>query len=266
MRKKYLLVMLLLGLLTAWILWANVALEVNEWSIACDSLPESFEGFRIAQVSDLHNTKHWRATVKALEEEKPDIIVLTGDLIDSRRTDVESALEFARQAAKIAPCYYVSGNHESRVAQWPALKRGLLDLGVTVLEDEKILLERAGSTITLMGLRDPDFGGDQASVLGQLTAGQMGFTVLLSHRPERLRLYARYGVDLVFSGHAHGGQVRIPFAGGLAAPHQGFFPQYDSGLYELDGTAMLVSRGVGNSFIPLRINNRPEILVAVLRR
>lgn len=253
----------MLGLLTAWVLWANVAVEGNEWTLESPELPAAFEGFRIAQVSDLHNTAHWEAVIDALETVQPDIIVLTGDLIDSRNTDVDRALEFVREAAAIAPCYYVSGNHESRIAQWPRLRQGLLDSGVQVLEDEGCTMERGGESISILGLRDPDFGGDPARTLEDLAAGE-GYTILLSHRPELFELYVRSGVDLVFAGHAHGGQVRIPFVGGLIAPHQGWFPEYDSGLYEQGGTAMLVSRGVGNSIIPLRINNRPEIVVAVI--
>ena len=252
-----------LGLLTAWVLWANVAVEVNEWTVKSPELPTAFEGFRIAQVSDLHNTAHWPKTVKALERAQPDIIVLTGDLIDSRNTDVDRALEFVRDAVSIAPCYYVTGNHESRIRDWPRLRQGLIDAEVQVLEDVGCTIERDGAAVTLLGLRDPDFGGDPARVLEDLATGE-GYTILLSHRPELFELYVRSGVDLVFSGHAHGGQVRIPFVGGLIAPHQGWLPEYDSGLYEQGGTAMLVSRGVGNSILPLRINNRPEIVVAVI--
>ena len=258
--RKWIIFLLILGLLAAWVLWANVAVEVNEWTVEG---PAEFEGLRIAQVSDLHNTAHWRGAVEALQKAEPDIIVLTGDLIDSRNTDVERALEFVREAVQIAPCYYVTGNHESRIEAWPRLRLGLIDAGVRVLEDENCTIERKGESITILGISDPDFGGDPARALEDLAAGE-GYTILLSHRPELFDLYVRSGVDLVFSGHAHGGQVRIPFVGGLIAPHQGWFPKYDSGLYGQGGTAMLVSRGVGNSIIPLRLNNRPEILVAVI--
>ena len=263
MRRKLVIGVSLLVLL-AWVLWANTALEVNEWRVQTEVLPASFDGFRIAQVSDLHNTSHWRDAVAALVLAQPDIIVLTGDLIDSRQTDVDSALEFVRAASEIAPCYYVTGNHESRVREWYSLRRGLLEAGVTVLENAKTEVIHEGEAITLLGLMDPAFGADSASVLEALTAGEEGFTILLSHRPELMELYAAYGVDLVFAGHAHGGQVRLPVVGGLIAPDQGLFPRYDEGMYRMEGTDMLVSRGVGNSILPLRINNRPEIVVAVL--
>ena len=195
---------------------------------------------------------------------EPDIIVFTGDLIDSRNTQVDVALDFVEMAVGIAPCYYVSGNHESRTGQWLALRQGLLEAGVRVLEDEAAMLERDGESVVIAGLRDPDFGGDFYGALESVTARE-GYTILLSHRPERMDAYAACGADLVFSGHAHGGQIRIPFVGGVVAPHQGWFPEFDSGLFRLGDTVMLVSRGLGNSMIPLRINNRPEIILAMLK-
>lgn len=267
MKKRWIL-LLLAAVLAVYILWANTAIEVNEWTVSSDRVPVSFDGFRIAQVSDLHNASFGEGNeklLKLLEGCAPDIIVLTGDLVDSRNTDIGIALEFVKQAAEIAPCYYVSGNHESRIRQWPQLRRGLADADVTVLEDTGIRLKREGEQILLFGLQDPAFGGDILGNLDRL-AREEGYTILLSHRPELFGGYVNAGVDLVFSGHAHGGQFRIPFVGGLVAPGQGFFPEYDSGLYQRGNTAMLVCRGLGNSIIPLRINNRPEILVAVLSR
>ena len=265
MRKKLLAGLILLVLLTAWLLWANTALEVNTFPIESEKLPASFDGFRIAQVSDLHNAGFWQDVAEELRQIQPDIIVLTGDLIDSGRTDVDAALAFAGQVAQIAPCYFVSGNHEAwSPGHWEKLREGLKQSGIVLLENERVRLELGGEHVTLLGLSDPAFGGDHTRILGELAAGE-GYRILLSHRPERMKLYAEAGVDLVFSGHAHGGQFRIPFLGGVIAPDQGLFPEYDSGLYEQDGTAMLVSRGIGNSIIPLRICNRPEILVAQLK-
>mgnify|MGYP003292605593 CR=1 FL=1 len=266
MKKRLTIALALLGLLILWLLWGNTALEVSTFVIEDEKLPSAFDGFRIAQVSDLHNGDLWEHVIEELEEIQPDLIVLTGDLIDSSKTDVAAALAFAERATDVAPCYYVSGNHEAwSPGDWEELRAGLVQTGVLVLEDEKIALEREGEAVKLLGLRDPAFGSNLATVLEALTAGEDGFTILLSHRPERLPVYAEYGVDLVFSGHAHGGQFRIPFLGGLIAPDQGLFPEYDAGRYELGDTTMLLSRGVGNSIIPLRLNNRPEILVAELK-
>ena len=263
--KKRCIVLICLLALVLWVLWGNTALEVNEWRIQSDRLPEAFDGFRIAQVSDLHNTKNEKL-LPLLEKAEPDVIVLTGDLIDSRNTDVAAALDFVREAVKIAPCCYVSGNHESRVPERYDLWAGLQELGVMMLDNASAELSRGGERIRLIGLADPDFGGNPGAMLEELTGEDTGFTVLLSHRPELFDVYTEFSVDLVFSGHAHGGQFRLPILGGLVAPHQGLFPEYDAGLFEENGTAMLVSRGVGNSIIPIRFNNRPEIVLAVLVR
>lgn len=263
-RKIWLVTVLFLLTAVIWVLWADRAVEVNEWVIESEELPDAFDGLRIAQVSDLHNADFSGRILEKLEQTEPDLIVLTGDLIDSRNTDVAIALEFAQKAAAIAPCYYVPGNHESRVPEYEDLLTGLRSCDVAVLEDRTVKLHLDGQTINLAGVRDPSFGGDFEQAVRTVTAGE-GYTILLSHRPEQMELYADCGADLVFSGHAHGGQIRIPFVGGLVAPNQGFFPEYDAGLYQMDGTAMLVSRGLGNSIIPIRINNRPEIVVAVLK-
>ena len=268
------LVILCLGI---WTLWGNNALEVNEYEIVSDRIPEAFTGFRIAQVSDLHNKdfgEGYGKLLNLLSQINPDIIVVTGDLIDSRQTDLDVALEFAWQAGKIARVYYVSGNHEARVPEYEDLKNGLVKAGVVMLENQKVQITREGESITLMGIDDPSFQesylfGDAEGVAKQaisdLQDASDGYTILLSHRPELFDTYVDSGVDLVFSGHAHGGQFRLPFVGGLVAPNQGFFPKYDAGQFAEENTAMLVSRGAGNSIIPVRFNNRPEIVVAQLK-
>ena len=279
LNKKMVLIVSVLVILCIgiWTLWGNTALEVNEYEIVSDRIPEAFSGFRIAQVSDLHNAEFGEGNEKLIEllsQTNPDMIVITGDLIDSRHTDIEIALEFARQAIKLAPVYYVSGNHEARVHEYEDLKMGLAEAGVIVLEDQKIQITREGESITLMGIDDPSFQedyllGDAVSVtssaLSELQNESDRYTVLLAHRPELFETYVDAGVDLVFSGHAHGGQFRLPFVGGLVAPNQGFFPEYDAGLFSEGSTTMIVSRGVGNSIIPIRFNNRPEIVVAELK-
>ena len=278
-KKRYFIVAaaIVLICLTIWTLWGNTALEINEYEILSDRIPQGFDGFRIAQVSDLHNAEfgegNWKL-IKMLSQTDPDIIVLTGDLIDSRRTDLDLALDFAWQAGKIARVYYVSGNHEARVPEYEDLKIGLVKAGVVILENQKVQITREGESITLMGIDDPSFQenylfGDAEGVAKQaisdLQDASDGYTILLSHRPELFDTYVDSGVDLVFSGHAHGGQFRLPFVGGLAAPNQGLFPKYDAGKFTEENTTMIVSSGVGNSIIPIRFNNRPEIVVAQLK-
>ena len=260
-----------------WTVWGNTALMTNAVAISSSRIPAAFSGFRIAQVSDLHNAefgKNNAELLKLLSESRPDIIVITGDLIDANHTDVGIALGFAQESVRIAPTYYVTGNHEAASQQYDTLKAGLEEEGVIVLEDEAISLERGGETISLIGLADPDFTvkGEMfgeapvmvSAKLKNLNDGEGKYTIMLSHRSELFETYVNCGIDLVFAGHAHGGQFRLPLIGGVIAPNQGLFPKYDAGLYTDGGTNMVVSRGIGNSIIPLRFNNRPEIVLVEL--
>ena len=269
--------LLCVNILVAWTVWGNKALMANTVAISSSRIPATFSGFQIAQVSDLHNAEFGENNaelLKLLSESRPDIIAITGDLIDANHTDVGIALGFAQESVKIAPTYYVTGNHEATCSQYGDLKAGLEEAGVIVLEDEAISLERGGETIALLGLADPDFmvKGDMfgevpamvSTKLKNLIGDESGYTILLSHRPELFETYVDGGIDLVFSGHVHGGQFRLPFIGGLVAPKQGLFPKYDAGLYTGGGTSMVVSRGIGNSIIPFRFNNRPEIVLVEL--
>lgn len=278
-QKKYLIFVIavaVLAVLIGWIIWGNQALMVSHFTIVSPHLPEHFSGFRIAQISDLHNAEFGQDNQKLismLKDTSPDLIVITGDLVDSRNTDIAIGISFALQAVQLAPTYYVTGNHEARIAEYDQLKAGLEEAGVTVLENEGTELRCGADTITLLGINDPSFltgylFGDSVAVTREALAGLVqedSYTILLSHRPELFETYAECGVDLIFSGHAHGGQFRLPFIGGVAAPNQGLFPKYDAGCYTLDDTKMIVSRGIGNSIIPFRVNNRPEIVIADLQ-
>jgi len=280
-KKKYKILAVVAAVLIAsivWIAWGNSALMVNEITITSNKLPNNFSGLRIAQVSDLHNAEFGDNNEKLLDmikETESDIIVLTGDLVDSDHTDIEIAIAFAEQAVQLAPTYYVTGNHEARIFKYDELKDGLINVGVTVLENESVTLEKDGESISLIGIDDPSFltnylFGDSVAVtesaLTELISADDAYTILLAHRPELFETYMESGVDLVFSGHAHGGQFRLPFIGGIVAPGQGLFPEYDAGLYTEGNTNMVVSRGIGNSIIPFRVNNRPEIVVVELER
>ena len=264
-------------LFTGWILWGNTALMVTELTIKNDKIPSGFSGFRIAQISDLHNAEFGKENEKLLsmlKECEPDIILITGDLIDSRRTDIETGISFVKKAVLIAPVYYVTGNHEARIEEYEELITGLEKAGVHVLDNESVEIENSGDRIALAGMKDPSFVtdylfGDSQTVaknaLAEFISDEDIYTVLLSHRPELFESYVECRADLVFSGHAHGGQFRFPFVGGVVAPNQGLFPKYDAGVYSKEGTYMIVSRGIGNSILPFRINNRPEIVLVELQ-
>lgn len=280
-KKRFFLIgiaVLLLGILTGLLMWENQALSVHTITVSDQTLPSSFDGFRIAQISDLHNTHFGNDHQKLcalLQTSEPDCIVVTGDLIDSYHPDPDTALSLMEKAVDIAPTYYVSGNHEARFAEYEPFCEKLQALGVTALSNDSVNLAKDGEEITLIGLEDPmmeaDAGfADSEEILRPSLEKELEtaapYTILLAHHPEFLEFYAESGVRLVFSGHAHGGQVRLPFVGGVIAPGQGLFPRYDAGLYQLQNTQMIVSRGIGNSILPLRVNNPPELIVAVLKQ
>ena len=265
--KRLLFCLAVLTALAAYIWWGNTSITVTEFAVSAPTLPEEFSGYRIAQISDLHNAQFGdgnQTLLKKLAQCRPDIIVLTGDLIDSRRTNVSVAADFAARATRIAPTYYVTGNHEARVpADYQQLRSAMLASGVHVLENEFVTLGRGSAEISLVGLHDPKFSSLQDN-LDTLASQTEAYTILLAHHPDLLDIYAHADADLVFSGHAHGGQFRLPVLGGLIAPGQGLLPEYDAGLYQKQDTQMIVSRGLGNSLFPFRLNNRPEIVVAEL--
>lgn len=234
----------------------------------------------IAQISDLHNTsfgKHNKTLVNKIKDIKPDIIAITGDLIDSSKTNITVAMNFINQAVKIAPIYYVPGNHEAwNLSDYSTLKDKLKKAGVVVLEGEDKEIKVKDNKISLLGITDPDYIGEAgiseldvvSTDLDTLSYDSDNLVILLSHRPELFSAYKHRDIDLVLTGHAHGGQFRTSLSGGLLAPDQGLFPKYTSGIYKdkEDKTQMIVSRGLGNSVIPIRINNNPEVVVVNVRR
>ena len=283
MRKRLVLMSVAVLLFIIWVIWGNKALTAEKIVIYDSGIPSAFNGFRIVQVSDLHNAEFGRGNnelLEVIEDCRPDIIVATGDIIDSGRTDTLTAALFVENAMKTAPVYYVTGNHEARLLkqggtgkdEYFKLESIMVNAGANVLHGESVSIERGESEIQIIGIDDPEYlrlnkyAGENRITLSNIDEfiKEDIFTVLLSHRPELFEEYAKSGVNLVIAGHAHGGQFRLPFVGGLFAPNQGFFPRYDSGLYEKNNTKMVVSRGLGNSAVPIRFNNRPEIVVIEL--
>lgn len=269
-------VIIALFLAGVWLIWGNSALMTSEITIRDTRIPSGFNGFCIAQVSDLHDAVFGEgnaALISLIKGAKPDIIAITGDLIDSNRTDIDAAIAFAQCAVEIAPVYYVTGNHEGALMEYWILREGLAQAGVHILSDDAETLDKDGDTVNIIGLDDPNFAtredvarGFDAMIRGKLDnlVRADEYNILLVHRPELIESYSAGGADLALCGHAHGGQIRLPFIGGIIAPGQGFFPEYDSGLYTVGNTSMVVSRGLGNSVIPLRVNNRPEVVIITL--
>lgn len=256
--------------------WQNNSLEITRSKYVNTKIPEEFSGLKIAHISDLHNKsfgKNQGTILNKLQNISPHIIVITGDLIDRRRYDLETALVFARGAVDIAPVYYVPGNHEAWSNRYQEIKEGIELAGVHILDNQQLEIEKGDSKISILGVRDPGFVMSDHSGRANTTelaknlkefAKVDNFKILLSHRPELFELYCKNNMDLIFTGHAHGGQIRIPLVGGIIAPNQGLFPKYTDGSHTKDNSTMLVSRGLGNSLFPIRVFNRPEIVVVTL--
>ena len=233
-QKIIILVVFLLLFMVSWLIWGNLSVETSRLTITSKDLPKEFDKFSVAHISDLHNAEYGKNNEKLiniLKSESPNMIAITGDLIDSNNTDLEVAISFAQQAAKIAPCYFVAGNHEAWVgSQYEELKTSLENVGVTVLQNEAIELNYGDECIQLVGLNDPDFSERDnflsesilETKLSQMNIGD-GFTMLLSHRPECFNVYQNKNIDLVLSGTHTWRAISITILGGVIAPNQGFF-------------------------------------------
>ena len=254
--------------LSVFLYWQDNSIVVTDYKYANEKVPYEFNGFKIVQVSDLQNKmfyKNQSSLINKVKNANGDIIVITGDLIDSNRTNIQNAYVFIDEAVKIAPVYYVSGNHEKHSGKYDELIEGLSERGVHILENTYEYIEQNDSKIAIMGIKDIRKNYNFDSILEDMCNENSDyFKILLSHRPEIYEIYDEKGVDLSFTGHAHGGQIRLPFTDGLFAPNQGILPKYTSGIRYFDNSAMVISRGLGNSVFPFRVFNRPEITVTTL--
>lgn len=278
-KQKYIKLAIALSIVIVIILFCNFQnkhLETTHYTYAAEQLGADLEGYRIVQISDLHNAKFGKNNQKLVDrirECEPDMIVLTGDLVDSNHTNVDRAVQFVDEIVKICPVYYVTGNHEYWLekSEYDELMDGLIGAGVVILDDQVVEISMGDAKFRLVGLDDKSLADgtlgtllNNAQNVAYEDSEKKEFTVVLAHEPQYLARYASSGVDLVLSGHAHGGQFRLPFVGGIVAPDQGFFPEYTAGEYYMDGTEMIVSRGLGNSVIPVRLFNFPEIVCVEL--
>jgi len=275
-KKAIIIILIMVALLCYYLYFQNTELQVSGYDIVDSRIPKEFNEYKIVQVSDFHNTKSNKLTddlVKEIKIQNPNVIVITGDLVDSRKTNIDVAISFIKRIKDIAPIYFVTGNHESRISKYGVLKEKLEKESVIVLDNKAEILEIYAAKINLIGINDPNmsyhpYALDSEKIKNELTDtnyDKNNYSILLSHRPELFDTYVDSKLDLVLTGHAHGGQVRIPFIGGLISPNQGFFPKYTGGKFKEDNTNMIVSRGIGNSIIPFRVNNRPELVVVQLK-
>ncbi len=229
---------------------------------------------KIIQISDLHSSKYGKSCVeliKAVKEASPDLVVMTGDILDNRAPNGE-CFRFLRKIASLYPCYYVSGNHEVYTHLADEIKAELSSYGIRVLEGETETVTVGKQTVVIGGVDDPIESPDKYGRLWEDQLTDCGraldggdFSILLTHRPELVSYYEETPFDLVLCGHAHGGQVRVPkLINGIYAPHQGFFPKYAGGEYAMaNGGKMIVSRGL-SKYVRPRIFNRPELVLVTL--
>ena len=266
--------LLLLTALALFVYWSNHTLQVDSFTYSSPKLPAGFDGCTIVQLSDLHGAEYGEDNsdlIAAVRDAQPEYIFLTGDLQDRfRETPAEYAVTLCAELAAIAPTYYVTGNHEWALGGIHSLKSAIRETGVTVLTNESLTLERNGDTILLAGIDDPNGFADQKTpeeLSDEITeAWGDRFWMLLAHRNNHfLKQYCKLGADLVISGHAHGGIIRLPFTDGLIGTDRNLFPTYTSGFYEENGTTLFVSRGAGNSGSSLRLFNRPQVVVLTLK-
>ncbi len=255
--------------------WQNNGLMITEYDYINEKVTADTDGYTIIHISDLHNKKFGTDDKKLIDkiaEENPDMIVITGDIVDSKHTDINVAISFVENIVDIAPVYYVTGNHECYLSKgdFKKLEENMKNKGVHLLDNDYVSVN---DNFYLMGIEDQNFNTyDNVNILDNTLNDMMenvqsdALCILLAHEPQQLDNYAKSNVDLVLSGHAHGGQFRIPFVDiGIVAPDQGFFPKYTAGEYQKDNTCMYVSRGLGNSIIPIRLFNRPEIVKVILK-
>lgn len=262
-------------------------LTLTTSKISSSKIPISFNNYKIVQLSDLHsksfgpNQSH---LLKFISHAKPDIIVITGDLIDGNTKLQEPCLQLIKNLSNIAPTYYIYGNHESPILYSDSEKTffdKIQSYHVKTLYNEAIpLTSTQNEQINLIGITDPctilpdakliHISGDANRINYMLNTAFNtvknldNYNILLSHRPEFLSIYANYPIDLVLCGHVHGGQIRLPFVGGLYSSDQGLFPKYDAGKYQEKNTTMLISRGLGTGSFPIRIFNYPEVHLIIL--
>lgn len=244
--------------------------ELTEYKISSDKLPEELSRFRIVQISDLHGSRFGAENsrlVDAVLAQKPDLIALTGDLITTE-ADLPAVEELLRGIAGAAPTYFVCGNHEWASGCVDEIRAMMERWGVRCLSNDCEPLERGGARIIVAGAEDPNGRADMPKpdefIEGLRREYPDDFVLLLGHRNFWVQQYPDLPAELILSGHAHGGIVRLPFIGGLLDVQHRLGAEYENGLYASGSYVMVVSRGLGNSIIVPRLFNRPELVTIVL--
>jgi len=270
-------------------LWCGTnLLQITHFTVLSKKLPKSFDGYKIVQLTDLHSKTFGRDNkwlIDKINGIKPDLIVVTGDMMNSKNDDGQVFERLAAVLVKKYPVYCISGNHEEQVQQhaenhiFADFKEKLLSMGVKYIDNEKVQIVRGGGSISLYGLTMPlayyssranTVSGNYVFTKDKITRrignpDEAKFNLLLVHTPFFFDSYAAWGADLSLVGHLHGGVVRLPYVGGVFSPDFTLFPKYDAGLFKNGGPQMIVGRGLGTSIVSIRIFDQPEIVEVTLK-
>ena len=257
-------------------------LEVTKYVVENKKVPKEFDGYNIVQVSDLHSKLFGENNKKLIQKIKslnPDIVVVTGDLIDGENNNYNVALDFMEEISKLYRVYYIIGNHEQKALikkykdEYKDYFNKLHQIDFVNLDNKKVEIVKGKSSVNLYGLTVPYScykylfdNQDTTSINSHFLEEKLGkvdkdkFNILLAHTPFYFDEYEKWGADLTLCGHVHGGIVRLPFVGGLLSPDRKFFPKYDLGEYIKNKSTMIVSKGLGGSKVLIRVNCKPEIV------
>ena len=286
MKNKKIIVLIFIALIFIGILICFVKkIDVTKYTISNEKIPEEFNGFKIVQLSDFHSQGYRNTTEDIINKVKhinPDIIVMTGDMVSWDMEDIDEVKVLIKSLVELYPIYYIDGNHEHlaeilRPGKYVAFIEFMKELGVTTIKNDYIEIYKGDKSINLYGINLPLDGATGLYVNKfQLEknyvektlpeANEEKFNILLAHTPTVIKPYSQWGADLVLCGHMHGGIVRIPFTNiGLLSPERTIFPKYAAGKFKVNGSIMIVNRGIGGSSFDLRLFTNPEITVITLK-
>ncbi|MDR3597258.1 metallophosphoesterase [Clostridium sp.] len=257
----------------------NKLLKVSKYNVKSTKIPKEFDKFKIIQLSDFHNYKFLgkdnNIVVNKINEENPDIIVMTGDMVNKYDRNFKNFFALTEVLSKKYELYYIVGNHEKRLKKdyFNFFIERLEKLGIKILTDKKITIIRKKDYINIYGMDIPLSyykTNNKPSNINDIVdtalnkCNEKEYNILLAHNPLYFDIYAKHNVDLTLSGHVHGGMIRLPFIGGVLSPERKFFPKYNSGIYSINNKKLIVSRGMGHSKPGIRIFNMPEIVSITL--
>ncbi|MBE5822069.1 MAG: metallophosphoesterase [Clostridiales bacterium] len=283
MKKKMIIVFIMLIVLVAIYLiygyFTSKKVVLSKYIIESNKIPDSFNEFKIIQISDLHDMKHIDEIYNNVILENPDIIVMTGDMINfnSQFNNELNVIKFIKKLENKYPIYYINGNHELKLEEtdkknnknnYEKYKNELIKNNVIMLDGEKIEIDKNGEKIYLYGLKETPkdyLKKNKNNISNKIEIDKTHFNILLAHNPLKFELYEKMGFNLVLSGHVHGGEIRMPFIKGVLSPDRTLFPKYSKGEYNINDTKMILSAGLGDKTFKFRINNPYDLVCITLR-